>query len=488
MPRRLKGYVLGETLGSGLQGKVKLAVHEATRRAVALKVIDREKMGKREELNLYKEVEAMKRLAHHPHIVQLLDVHVDALYPKKNGQFKPVILIVLELAQGGELFDFMMHTGCFPENIARTFFRQLISGVEMCHFNGVYHRDIKPENLLLDKHFGLKIADFGLSALHETENGTLMQLYTQCGTRGYMSPELLSGNPYDGAAADIWSCGVVLFIMLAGFPPFQIAQRQDWWFRAISMKKYDAFWEAHARSVTFSAGAMSLLNRIFVAEPSERITLNAIKEHPWFCENDFIRQDMLYKELQNRKNVVEKQKQYQRMLKQQHANPAISEEFDPFDQNVMRSIQLDSQDVCVEGEVEEEEEEKVSMTLPEYSQNKTTRYTNFYSRLGREALCRRIEQALSAMSANFKVNGSTGKIKATLDRIELVVQMYTSSEDDSVLVTEIRRRNGGLLKFHEAYKVLCSHLTDVICEAPIVVTKTELGENEPKLADSVQLI
>jgi serine/threonine protein kinase len=171
----------------------------------------------------------------------------------------------------------MMYTGCFSESIARAYFQQLVLGLEECHHNGVYHRDIKPENLLLDENFGLKIADFGLSGLREGANGAITELYTQCGTQSYMSPEVLSCLPYEGEPADVWSTGVVLFIMLAGFPPFQIAARQDWWFRACAARQYEAFWAAHGRSATFSPGAKDLMSRIFCVVPQERITIAEIK-------------------------------------------------------------------------------------------------------------------------------------------------------------------------------------------------------------------
>ena len=125
-----------------------------------------------------------------------------------------------------------------------------------CHEKGICHRDLKPENLLLSGDFELKIADFGLSALGENEDGTPLLLRTECGTRGYMAPEVLAGRPYDGHKADVWSAGVILFITLAGFPPFQMAASSDWWFQRIQNKQYPLFWEAHLRSATFSKEAM----------------------------------------------------------------------------------------------------------------------------------------------------------------------------------------------------------------------------------------
>lgn len=275
-PRMLKHYQVIHTLGSGLQGKVKLGIDTTTQQRVALKIIDSAKLNRKSLINVYREVEAMARVTH-ANVLKMLGVYDDLTYTNKSGKSKQVIVIVLELATGGELFDFMMYTGCFSESIARVYFQQLVFGLEECHAKGVYHRDIKPENLLLDENFALKIADFGLSGLREDANGAIAELYTQCGTRSYMSPEVLSCLPYEGEPADVWSAGVVLFIMLAGFPPFQMATQQDWWFRACAAKQHDAFWAAHGRSATFSPGAMSLMSRIFTVNPQERITLGEIK-------------------------------------------------------------------------------------------------------------------------------------------------------------------------------------------------------------------
>ncbi|KAL7998772.1 putative calcium/calmodulin-dependent/calcium-dependent protein kinase [Plasmopara halstedii] len=242
-PRTLVHYQVLQTFGSGVQGKVKLGVDTTTHQRVALKIIDMAKLSRNTLLA------------------------------------SQVIVIVLELAMGGELFDFMMYTGVFSENIARAYFQQLVSGLDACHAQGVYHRDIKPENLLLDENFTLKIADFGLSGLRKGINDAVTELYTQCGTRGYMSPEVLSCMPYEGEPADVWSAGVVLFIMLAGFPPFEIATHQDWWFRACAAQQYEAFWSAHCRSAKFSPGAISIMTRIFDVNPQERITIEEIKTH-----------------------------------------------------------------------------------------------------------------------------------------------------------------------------------------------------------------
>lgn len=280
-PRTLGKYIVKHTLGIGLQGKVKLGISIETNQMVALKIIDAKKWNRKMLTNVSREIEAMSRI-NHPNVLKLIEVYDNLRYWKKNGSYQDVVLIVLELANGGELFAYMMYTGAFSENVARIYFLQLIDGLDACHSKGVYHRDIKPENLLLDEDFQLKIADFGLSNLADvsadgSEKLAVRELYTQCGTKSYMSPEILAGVPYDGGAADVWSAGVVLFIMLAAFPPFQTATQQDWWYRSIAAERYDSFWDAHARHAEFSEEAKHLLSQIFKSDPKMRITIADIK-------------------------------------------------------------------------------------------------------------------------------------------------------------------------------------------------------------------
>jgi serine/threonine protein kinase len=122
----------------------------------------------------------------------------------------------MELITGGELFDKIVSVKRFDEKTARRYFQQLIDGIAYCHTNKIAHRDLKPENLLLDNHDQLKISDFGLSGIMQT---TTVMLSTICGTPHYVAPEVLTGN-YNGMIADIWSCGIILFVMISGCHPF----------------------------------------------------------------------------------------------------------------------------------------------------------------------------------------------------------------------------------------------------------------------------
>lgn len=478
-PRMLAHYLVLQTLGSGLQGKVKLGVDTATRQRVALKIIDMAKLNRKSLINVYREVEAMSRVSHN-NVLRLLSVHDNVPYHKKNGMSKQVIVIVLELAMGGELFDFMMYTGFFSENIARTYFQQLVTGLEACHARGVYHRDIKPENLLLDENFALKIADFGLSGLKELVKGAGSELYTQCGTKGYMSPEVLSCLPYEGKTADVWSAGVVLFIMLAGFPPFEIATNQDWWFRACAAKQHEAFWAAHGRSATFSPGAKSLMTRIFNVNPQERITLKEIKAHSWFKESN-VTSDHLRLELLSRKLQVEEEKRNEREEKLRAASKQRlqhqNEEFDPFNMDVERSMVIpkDTEPVVVEIS---------SKKAPTYPTDNVALYTSFQSSRPATELQTRVEKVLTEHSAQFVVHKDRFKIKVLMstdtEEVGFAVRIYTHENAPGCCVVEFRRTSGACLKFQEVYKKLSSALFDLVWD-----TQNESGTADDSPAEEL---
>ncbi|CAD6258704.1 unnamed protein product [Miscanthus lutarioriparius] len=165
------------------------------------------KVGLSEQIR--REITTM-RLVAHKNIVELHEVMAT----------RNKIYFVMEYVKGGELFDKIEKSGKLTEAIAHKYFQQLISAVDYCHSRGVYHRDLKPENLLLDENENLKVSDFGLSALSESKRQDGL-LHTTCGTPAYVAPEVISKTGYDGAKSDIWSCGVVLFVLVAGYLPFQ---------------------------------------------------------------------------------------------------------------------------------------------------------------------------------------------------------------------------------------------------------------------------
>jgi len=163
------------------------------------------------------EVNAMKNLDH-LHVIKQIETG-RGNYVKPNGKTKIVDYIVLELAQGGELFDYIANSGRFEEPVARYFFRQFMLGLDYVHNNGFAHRDLKPENLLLDNQYNLKIADFGFAAPIEGKDGE-GNLTSRLGTLNYMAPEIHLRHPYQGRQVDLFAAAIILFVMVSGHPPF----------------------------------------------------------------------------------------------------------------------------------------------------------------------------------------------------------------------------------------------------------------------------
>ncbi|XWS35945.1 hypothetical protein CRYUN_Cryun20dG0040200 [Craigia yunnanensis] len=204
---RVGKYELGRTLGEGSFAMVKFAKNVETGECVAIKILDRD--------HIKREISTVK-LIKHPNVLKIFEVNKLSLelwcYCKQGKD-----LYRDRVVDGGELFDKIAKHGRLKEEEARSYFRQLIDAVDYCHSRGVYHRDLKPENLLQDSYGVLKILDFLLSAFSQQEDGLL---HTACGTPNYVAPEVLKDQGYNGTSSDIWSCGVILFVLMAGYLPF----------------------------------------------------------------------------------------------------------------------------------------------------------------------------------------------------------------------------------------------------------------------------
>ena len=259
---RLGQYILGETLGIGSFGKVKLAEHAVTGQKVALKIINRRKMTDSEHLaRLKREIQYLKVLRH-PHIIKLYEVLIT---PTE-------IIMVMEYANG-ELFNLIVRNGKMSDGDARKLFQQMIAAVEFCHRHKIVHRDLKPENVLLDAGGNVKIVDFGLSNI--MTDGDFLK--TSCGSPNYAAPEVISGRLYAGPEVDVWSCGVILYVMLCGRLPFD----EDYipaLFRKINEGTFTI--PEHV-----SPGARQLITSMLVVDPLKRATTADIRRHSWFLED-----------------------------------------------------------------------------------------------------------------------------------------------------------------------------------------------------------
>lgn len=254
-------------IGSGNFGVAKLVRDVRTKELLAIKFIER---GQKVDEHVQREIMNHRSLKH-PNIIRFREV---LLTPTHLG-------IVMEYAAGGELFQRICNAGRFSEDESRYFFQQLISGVSYCHSMHICHRDLKLENTLLDGSPAprLKICDFGYSkssVLHSQPKSTV-------GTPAYIAPEVLCRKEYDGKVADVWSCGVTLYVMLVGAYPFEDPDDPINFRKSIGRILSVQYSVPHY--VRISMECNHLLSRIFVSNPEKRATMAEIKSHPWFLKN-----------------------------------------------------------------------------------------------------------------------------------------------------------------------------------------------------------
>ncbi|KAH0795187.1 CAMK family protein kinase [Histomonas meleagridis] len=259
--REIGDYKLGRTLGTGSTGKVKIGVHKPSNTQVAIKIIKKSDFMDNPDLpkKIYREI-AIMRLLDHPHITKLIDV-----FESKNHLY-----IILEYAPHGELFDYLIQRKGLPREQAMLIFREIIYGIEFLHTHGICHRDIKLENIFLDQFYHVKIGDFGFARWLPSNIAE-----TYCGSPHYAAPEVIRFVPYDGKCADIWSCGVILYALLAGRLPFDDASIRHL-FAKIKLGKYEM--------PAFEPEVKDLISKMLCVDVSSRITISQIKSHPAFLK------------------------------------------------------------------------------------------------------------------------------------------------------------------------------------------------------------
>jgi len=255
-------YDFGKQLGSGAFSIVKEGSNKKTKQKVAIKIIKKETVEGDDIKLLRREVHNLKTLDH-PHILKLFEV-----YESKNEFF-----LVMELVEGKELFDKIVERGQYSEKDTSNITRQIISAIDYLHSKGIAHRDLKPENLLsvgTGDHEIIKVADFGLSKNFGDE-----KMMTSCGSPGYVAPEVLECETYD-KAVDMWSIGVILYILLVGYPPFY-ADNDPALFKKIMACDYDfgEGWDV------ISTTAKDLVKNLLVKDPKKRLTAAQSLNHPF---------------------------------------------------------------------------------------------------------------------------------------------------------------------------------------------------------------
>ena len=257
----ISNYKYIKTIGEGTFGKVKLATHIITGEKVAIKILQKNLIKDKNQYNrIEREIKYLK-LFNHPNIIQIYEVL------ESSSSF----YIVMEYAPGGELFNYIVEKEKLTEKETSFYFYQIIQAVKEIHKKKICHRDIKPENLLFTKNKILKIIDFGLSSEYDE------YLSTPCGSPCYASPEMIRGKKYNGLSIDLWACGIILFAMLCGYLPFDDKNNNEL-FRKILECKIDY---PEEDEVELSEISLDLINKILTSNPSKRIGINKILEHPF---------------------------------------------------------------------------------------------------------------------------------------------------------------------------------------------------------------
>ncbi|XP_069672550.1 calcium/calmodulin-dependent protein kinase type II alpha chain isoform X24 [Periplaneta americana] len=263
-------YELKEELGKGAFSVVRRCVQKSTGLEFAAKIINTKKLSARDFQKLEREARICRKLQH-PNIVRLHDS-----IQEENFHY-----LVFDLVTGGELFEDIVAREFYSEADASHCIQQILESVNHCHQNGVVHRDLKPENLLLaskQKGAAVKLADFGLAI---EVQGEQQAWFGFAGTPGYLSPEVLKKEPY-GKPVDIWACGVILYILLVGYPPFWDEDQH----RLYAQIKAGAYDYPSPEWDTVTPEAKNLINQMLTVNPSKRITASEALKHPWICQRE----------------------------------------------------------------------------------------------------------------------------------------------------------------------------------------------------------
>ncbi|KAM5575220.1 CBL-interacting serine/threonine-protein kinase 8-like [Rosa sericea] len=441
--RKVGKYEIGRTIGEGTFAKVKFAQNTETGESVAMKIIDRSSIIKHKMVDQIKREISIMKLVRHPYVVRLHEVLAS----------RTKIYIILEFITGGELFDKIVHHGRLSEGEARRFFQQLIDGVDYCHSKGVYHRDLKPENLLLDSLGNLRISDFGLSAL--PEQGVSL-LRTTCGTPNYVAPEVLSHKGYDGAVADVWSCGVILYVLMAGYLPFDELDLTTLYSKIEKAQFSCPTW--------FPVGAKSLIHSILDPNPATRITIEQIRNDEWFQKNYVPPKILEYEDVNlDDVNAVFDETEEQRDTEHQSnedMGPLVLNAFDLIilSQGLNLATMFDRGKDCMKYQTRFVSQKPAKVVLS--SMEVVAQSMGFKTHI------RNFKMRVEGLSAN-----KTSHFSIILEIFEVAPTYY---------MVDIQKAAGDASEFLKFYKNFCSNLEDIIWKPPTESSKSKISQSKSK--------
>uniref|UniRef100_A0A6J0VD57 non-specific serine/threonine protein kinase n=1 Tax=Pogona vitticeps TaxID=103695 RepID=A0A6J0VD57_9SAUR len=262
-----RGYIMGANLGEGSYAKVKSAFSERLKFDVAVKIIDRKKApADFLERFLPREIDILAKVNHRS-IIKTYEI-----FETSDGK----VYIVMELGVQGDLLEFIKTKGALPEEIGRKMFRQLCCAIKYCHDADIVHRDLKCENLLLDKDYHIKLSDFGFSKrLTRDDEGKIIYSKTFCGSAAYAAPEVLQGIPYEPKVYDMWSLGVILYIMVCGSMPYDDSNIR----KMLRLQKEHRVHFPKSKNLTVEC--KDLIYRMLQPDVSRRLRIDEVLSHIW---------------------------------------------------------------------------------------------------------------------------------------------------------------------------------------------------------------
>jgi calcium-dependent protein kinase len=442
-----KDYTIGEVVGSGAFATVRKVVSKTTGQLRALKIIKKQKG--QDSARMYLEVEILKKLVH-PNIMQIFEFYED----KKN------FYIITEFCEGGELFDKIVEKGSFNEAEAADVMKQLLSAVNYIHQGSIVHRDLKPENILLDtkKQNIIKIIDWGTARFYE-KNKKMNRI---SGTPYYIAPEVLS-EKYD-EKCDIWSCGVIMYILLCGYPPFNAETDQEI-LNKIKIGKFsfpDEEWDV------VSSEGKDLITHMLAYNPTDRFGASGCLTHKWFSENtskSTVDKTFSIKCLNNMKKFHAERKLQQAALTY-IVNHLITKEdknellelFQQFDKNGDGVL---SKDEIIEGyksylgEFEAEKEAERIMQEVDMDQSGTIDYNEFIlATLNRQKVLNK-----EKLEATFKMFDKDGNGKISADEIRSILGASTSDKSAlESIINEVDSNGDGEISLVEFKEMMLKFL------------------------------
>ncbi|KAL5704741.1 cAMP-dependent protein kinase [Ranunculus cassubicifolius] len=445
--RKVGKYEVGRTIGVGTFAKVKFAQNTETGESVAMKILDRTTIIKHKMVDQIKREISIMKLVRHPYVVRLHEVLAS----------RTKIYIILEFITGGELFDKIVHHGRLSEAESRRYFHQLIDGVDYCHSKGVYHRDLKPENLLVDSLGNLRISDFGLSAL--PPQGVSI-LRTTCGTPNYVAPEVLSHKGYDGAVADVWSCGVILYVLLAGYLPFDEIDLTTLYSKIEKSEFSCPSW--------FPVGAKSLIHRMLDPNPQTRIRIEEIRDDEWFKKNYVPARVIEYEDV----NLDDVYAVFDDPEDQETNEQSMSEDMGPLILSAFDLIIL-SQGLNLS-------------SMFERGQDPVKHQTRFVSQKPSKVVMSTME--VVAQSMGFKTHIRNYKMRMeglSEDKTaHLSVMLEVFEVAPSFFMVDVQKASGEAVEYHKFYKNFCDKLEDIIWRPPSGSMKPRTSKHSKRFSFS----